>query len=98
MPGKEGDSDTLQSQEDTLDQSAPFEEAFARLEYVVRALEGGDVKLDESLRLFEEGVRLARICSLKLDAAEGRMRKLVEAADGSTQEEPLEELPGAASS
>lgn len=75
-----------------------FEEALARLEEVVRRLESGDVTLEESLRLFEEGVRLSRLCAARLDAAEGRMRALVEEADGTIKAVPFEELPGAASS
>ena len=42
---------------DGRDGAVTFEEAFARLEQIVRRLEGGEVKLDESLRLFEEGVQ-----------------------------------------
>lgn len=75
-----------------------FEEAFARLEQIVRQLEGGEVKLDESLRLFEEGVRLSRLCAAHLDAAEGKIVRLLEKPDGTVEEVPFEELPGAASS
>lgn len=75
----------------------PYEEAFARFEAIVRRLESDEVKLEESLKLFEEGVKLARLCSAKLDAAEGRIRMLLEEG-GRVEEHPLEELPGAASS
>lgn len=75
-----------------------FEEAFRELEAIVRKLESADVKLDESLKLFEEGVRLARACSAKLDAAEGKIKLLLEGADGAPVEAPFEGLPGAASS
>lgn len=75
-----------------------FEEAFARLEQVVRRLEGGEVSLEESLRLFEEGVRLTRVCSAKLTAAEGRLSQLVESETGDAVEAPFDVLPGAASS
>lgn len=75
----------------------PFEDAFDRLEKIVRKLEGGDVNLAESLELFEEGVRLSRACAAKLDEAEGRVRKLIAAEDGAVFEE-MDELPGAASS
>lgn len=74
-----------------------FEEAFARLEQIVRQLESGEVKLDESLRLFEEGVRLSRRCAAQLDAAEGRIVQLLERPDGTVEEAPFE-VPGAASS
>jgi exodeoxyribonuclease VII, small subunit len=75
-----------------------FEEAFARLEQIVRQLEGGEVNLEESLRLFEEGVRLSRYCAQQLDAAEGKIVRLVEKPDGTVDEEPFDVLPGAASS
>ena len=78
-------------------EDAPFEAAFARLEEVVHALERGDASLEESLRLFEEGVRLSRLCAAKLDAAEGKLRALLETEDGGVREEPFE-LPGAVSS
>lgn len=75
-----------------------FEEAFERLEAVVRRLESGEAKLDESLSLFEEGVKLARACSRKLDAAEGKVKLLLEEEGGALREESLDDLPGAASS
>ena len=74
-----------------------FEEAFARLEQIVRRLETGEATLEESLKLFEEGVRLARVCSSRLDAAEGKIVRLLEKPDGTVEEVPFE-LPGAASS
>lgn len=55
-----------------------FEEAFSRLEHIVGQLEGGQASLEESLRLFEEGVRLARFCRKRLDRAENRIRVLVD--------------------
>lgn len=80
------------------EQGLSFEEAFARLEQIVRRLEAGEVKLDESLRLFEEGVKLSRLCAAQLDAAEGKMVRLLERPDGSLEEAPFDELSGAASS
>lgn len=50
-----------------------FEEALQRLEDIVRRMEAGDMSLEESLRAFEEGIRLARFCSKKLDEAERRV-------------------------
>lgn len=73
-----------------------FEEALSKLEEIVRRLESGEANLEESLKLFEEGVKLARTCSSRLDAAEGKMRRLVE--DGEVVEMPVDELPGAAGS
>jgi len=53
-----------------------FEDALARLEEIVARLEAGDLPLEESLALFEEGVGLARLCQEILAAAEGRLEML----------------------
>lgn len=71
-------SGKIQLDPDTKPDQLTFEEAFSRLEKVVRRLEGEEVSLDDSLKLFEEGVSLSRICAAKLDAAEGKMRVLLE--------------------
>lgn len=55
-----------------------FEEALLRLESLVGELEGGELGLEESLRKFEEGVRLVRQCSERLEAARLRIRQLEE--------------------
>lgn len=54
-----------------------FEEAIARLEEIVQRLETGNISLDESLNLFEEGIGLAKYCSERLNAAEGRLQVLM---------------------
>lgn len=64
-----------------------FEEALARLEEIVRALDGGDAPLDKSLALFEEGVALVKLCSAKLDGAEQRVKLLVRGEDGKPAEQ-----------
>jgi exodeoxyribonuclease VII small subunit len=66
-----------------------FEEALARLEEIVRKLESGNMSLEDSLKAFEEGVRLSRICSERLDEAERRVEILVNGATGATR--PFEE-------
>ena len=53
-----------------------FEESMERLEEIVRVLDGGSVGLEESLKLYEEGVALVRICSEKLDQTEQKVRML----------------------
>lgn len=63
-----------------------FESAFARLQEVVARLEGGQLTLDESVRLFQEGIELARLCSGRLDDAEQRIDRLVQAAGGARLE------------
>ena len=55
----------------------PFEEAVQRLEGIVEELEGGEVPLERSLELFEDGVRLSRNCLKRLDSAERRIDLLL---------------------
>ena len=64
-----------------------FEENMQRLEQIVRAMERGDVALEESLKLFQEGTGLVQSCSKLLDEAELQVKKIVTAADGSPVEE-----------
>jgi exodeoxyribonuclease VII small subunit len=64
-----------------------FEEALARLEDIVKKMEAGDMTLEESLKAFEEGIKLARLCSRKLDEAERRVEILLK------QEEELVARP-----
>lgn len=75
---------------DTANPAEPFEDALARLEACVRALESGEVPLDEALTLFEQGMALAASCHGRLDAAEARVAALVRGRDGIV-EEPLPE-------
>ena len=53
-----------------------FEDAMARIEEIVRYLEGGNAPLDKSLEVFEEGVALVKLCNQKLDSAEQKVRFL----------------------
>ena len=64
-----------------------FEENMRRLEQIVRAMERGDVALDESLKLFQEGTALVEACGKLLDEAELQVKKIATAADGSPVEE-----------
>jgi len=59
-----------------------FEEAMARLETIVTELEKGDLPLDESLKIFEEGIRLSKTCLKMLDDAERKVEILVQDKDG----------------
>jgi exodeoxyribonuclease VII small subunit len=61
---------------------AKFEENLTALETVVERLERGDLSLEESVKLFEEGVTLSTACKTELDAAEGRIQLLVEQGKG----------------
>ena len=67
-----------------------FEENMHRLEQIVRAMERGDVPLEESLKLFREGTALVESCGKLLDEAELQVKKIVTAADGSPAEEVFE--------
>ena len=60
-----------------------FEESMARLEQIVRGLEQGNIPLEESLKLFQEGTELVRTCGQLLDNAELQIKKVMTATDGS---------------
>lgn len=70
-----------------------FEESMTRLEQIVRAMERGDVPLEESLKLFQEGTELVRSCGKLLDEAQLQVNKIMTAADGSPVEEEFEDEP-----
>ena len=67
-----------------------FEENMQRLEQIVRAMERGDVPLEESLKLFREGTALVETCGKLLDEAELQVKKIATAADGRPVEEGFE--------
>ncbi len=62
-----------------------FEEALQKLEAIVAQIEEGDLPLEETLKAFEEGVRLARFCASKLDEAERKVEKLMRDQAGKLQ-------------
>ena len=55
-----------------------FEDALEKLENIVRDMERGDMPLDSALKSFEEGIRLIRFCSAKLDETQRRVEQLLE--------------------
>lgn len=67
-----------------------FEKAMERLEEIVKALESGELGLDESLKIFEEGMKLVRFCEEKLNEAEKKVTILTQRPDGSLEEQPFE--------
>lgn len=67
-----------------------FEESLRRLEEIVDQLEGGDLSLDDSLKLFEEGMALSKACAEKLNRAEERVQKLIKDEEGEFRLEPLD--------
>ena len=54
-----------------------FEEALEKLEEIVHRMEAGEVTLEESLKAFEEGIKLSRLCAKKLDEADRRVEILL---------------------
>ena len=68
-----------------------FEAALARLEEIVQALEKGDLPLEQSLKLFEEGIKLSRLCNKRLEDAERRVEILLKDKAGNMTAQPFEE-------
>ena len=68
-----------------------FETAMTRLEQIVRELEDGKVSLDDSLKLYEEGISLVRLCSGRLDEAEQKIKIIRTSSDGTKTEEDFTE-------
>jgi exodeoxyribonuclease VII small subunit len=66
-----------------------FEDALGKLEKIVSKLEEGDLPLEESLKYFEEGIRLSRFCNQKLDEAEKRVEILLKDKEGNLHPEPF---------
>lgn len=68
-----------------------YEQAFSQLESIVNRLESGDVSLDDSVALFQQGMELARFCSTQLASIEKQISQLIVAADGTLTETPFGE-------
>jgi exodeoxyribonuclease VII small subunit len=68
---------------------AKFEECLQRLEQILEELEKGDIPLERSLQLFEEGMKLSTSCRKELEEAEGRVEILLK-QNGKVQAEPYE--------
>ena len=77
---------------------ASFEERLTALEAVVDRLERGELSLQESVRLFEEGITLSSACKEELEAAEGRIQVLMEPGSGKVRVEDLMLSEGSGSS
>jgi len=74
-------------------QNQTFEQNMLRLEQIVRAMERGDVALEESLKLFQEGTELVRECGKLLEDAKLQVSKITAGQDGEPTEEPFDEQP-----
>ena len=66
-----------------------FEDAIQQLEQIVKDLETGDLPLEKAIKTFEEGVRLSKFCTKKLDETEKRITVLLENEMGDLVEEPF---------
>ncbi len=71
-------------------QALTFEQAFAQLEAIVAKLESGNLPLEESVVLYEEGMCLAQLCGQRLDGAELRVSRLTSGENGQVTEIPLD--------
>ena len=67
-----------------------FEKALQELEQIVSKLEKGNLSLEESLKLFEEGIKLSRFCNSKLEEAERKIEILQKDAEGKFIKKPVE--------
>ena len=67
-----------------------FEEAMERLDEIVENLESGDLSLEESLQIFEEGMNLVNFCSKKLEEAERKVTILIKESEGKYTQRPFE--------
>jgi len=68
-----------------------FEEALKKLERTVSDLESGELSLDDSLKRYEEGVKLAQFCSKKLETARRKVEILVKTSGGKLEAKPFDE-------
>ena len=72
------------------DKQIQFEEAFKRLDAIVTKLESGDLSLEESMALFEEGITLTETCKTRLEAAEQKIKLLLKDSDGNLTLEDID--------
>jgi exodeoxyribonuclease VII small subunit len=67
-------------------QTTSFEEALVRLEKIVSQMESGDLKLEDSLKLFEEGIGLTKVCHQRLDEVEKKVKQLLKKSSSKSDE------------
>lgn len=67
-----------------------FEQSMKKLEQIVQELESGDLPLEEAMQKFEEGIKLSRLCSKKLDETEKKITLLLQDQKGNVSEKPFE--------
>lgn len=74
---------------DKKEKAQSFEKALERLEEIAAAMESGDLGLEKMVQEFEEGQKLVKLCSSKLNEVEKKIELLVKQADGSVTAEPF---------
>ncbi|MCD6508215.1 exodeoxyribonuclease VII small subunit [Candidatus Poribacteria bacterium] len=74
---------------DKVEKEIKFEDALKRLEEIVEMLESDELPLDKALELFEEGIRMSRLCSSILERAEMRIEELIREEDGTIRAVPF---------
>ncbi len=67
-----------------------FEQSMKQLERIVQELENGDLPLEKAIKKFEEGIKLTKFCSAKLDETEKKVSILLKNADGQMVEQPFQ--------
>ncbi len=87
--GHEGCNEVLNATRPDVSKMS-FEDALAELEQIVRALEGGQQKLEDAITAYERGAALRKHCEAKLAEAEARVAAIVRSADGSVTTRPME--------
>ena len=75
-------------------QKLNFEEAMTKLEKIVEELESGELTLEDSVKSFEKGIELSKLCRKKLENAENRVKKIVEKTGGEFDLELFEDTEG----
>ena len=74
-----------------MNEEKDFESAMKRLEQIVQMLENGNLPLEESLKVFEEGMKLVKFCSSKLEEAERKVSILLQESNGEYVQMPFSE-------
>src|SRR5439155_13661320 len=96
MPSSKGSAreESMAGKKNETDSGAPldFEASMKRLEAIVEELEGGELSLEDSIARYEEGVRLSRGLTARLDEAEKRIERLVQSEGEAPTTRPMEQL------
>lgn len=69
-----------------MNENFSFEQALKRLEEIVEALEAGNISLEESIKIYQEGIGLSKLCSGMLEAAEGKVMAIMNRSEGQMEE------------